>query len=98
MRLVRAIKFLILLVLALFLFGGEVVETACFVNDVSNDYIQAPVSPEGRLADIAPGDAFPQRSISLAQESILSFAAIPSIEVLYSPAVDLLQLISIQRT
>jgi hypothetical protein len=36
------LQFLFLLLLAVALFGGEVAESTCLVNDVSNDYIQAP--------------------------------------------------------
>ena len=97
MRWVKALRFLSLLLLMVALFGGEVVESACFVNDVSNDYIQAPASPAERFAKKAPVNVMSQTSISVTEEFILSLAVTPSIEPAPSSASDLLRLLSIQR-
>jgi hypothetical protein len=91
------LQFLFLLLLAVALFGGEVVESACFVNDVSNDYIQAPASPVHKLLRSARTHVMSQRSINLPKELILTLAVAPPIEPAPSSASDLLQLISIQR-
>lgn len=97
MRFVRAFQVLFLVWLAIALFGGEVVESACFVNDVSNDYIQAPASPAHQFAKKAPADVMSQRIVSVAQESMVTPAVISSIERVHSSASDLLRLLSIQR-
>jgi hypothetical protein len=98
MRFVRALQFLFLLSLAAALFGGEVVESACFVNDVSNDYIQAPSSPAYQLAKKAPADVLCQNSVSTAAEELFfSLAVLPSMKRAPSSASDLLRLLSIQR-
>jgi hypothetical protein len=91
------LQFLFLLLLAVVLFGGEVVESACFVNDVSNDYIQAPASPVHKLPRSARAHVMSQRSINLKEELVLTLAVAPPIEPAPSSASDLLQLISIQR-
>ena len=91
------LQFLFLLLLAVALFGGEVVESACFVNDVSNDYIQAPASPVHKLPRSARTHVMSQRSINLKEELVLTLAVAPPIEPAPSSASDLLQLISIQR-
>jgi hypothetical protein len=96
MRLVRALQFLFLLLLALALFGGEVAESACFVNDVSNDYIQAPTSPSLQFAKKAPAVMF-QTNVNVAEELILNHVVTPSIEPAPCSASDLLRLLSIQR-
>ena len=62
MRLVRALKFLLLLWLAVTLFGCEVGESACF--DISNDYIGAPASPVHQLAQRAPAHVVFQGSFN----------------------------------
>ena len=92
------LQFLFLLLLAVALFGGEVVESTCFVDDVSNDYIQAPpASPVHKLLRSARTHVMSQRSINLTEELILTLAVTPPIEPAPSSASDLLQLISIQR-
>ena len=92
------LQFLFLLLLAVALFGGEVVESACFVDDVSNDYIQAPpASPVHKLPRSAGSHVMSQGSINLTEELILTLAVAPPIEPAPSSASDLLQLISIQR-
>jgi hypothetical protein len=97
MRLVKAVQFLALLLLMVALFGGEVVESACFVNDVSNDYIQAPASPVHQFAKKAPADVVTQSSVNVAEALIPNVAVIPSVELSRSSASDLLRLLSIQR-
>ena len=94
MCLVRALK---LLLLAVALFGAEVGESACFVDDFSNDYIQAPASPVEQLAERASAHVIPQGSVNVAEELILNLAVIPSVDLLSSSASDLLRLVSIQR-
>jgi len=91
------LQFLFLLLLAVALFGGEVAESAYLVDDVSNDYIQAPASPGHKLPQSAPTHVISKRSINLTEELILTLAVAPPIEPAPSSASDLLQLISIQR-
>jgi len=93
---VRALQFLFLLLLALALFGGEVAESACFVNDVSNDYIQAPASPHHQFGKKAPANVVAPGSFNVAEELIPN-VAIPSVEPWCSSSSDLLRLLSIQR-
>jgi hypothetical protein len=97
MRLVKAFPFLVLLFLGLALFGGEVVESACFVNDVANDYVQAPAPPYPRAPNRAMPVVIAQRSTNIAQGSSLNPAVIPSLGLWRSAAADLLRLLSIQR-
>lgn len=97
MRLVKVLQFFWLLFLAVALFGGEVAESACFVNDVSNDYIQEPASPAHRFANQAPVIVMSQNSINVADELILNLAVAPPTEPAPSSASDLLRLLSIQR-
>jgi hypothetical protein len=97
MRLVRALKFLFLLLLAVLLFGGEVGESACLVDDISNDYILAPASPVLQLVQRAPAHLIFQGSFKVADELTLKLAVIPSGEASRSSASDLLRLLSIQR-
>jgi hypothetical protein len=97
MRYVRALQFVFLLSLALTLFGGEVVESACFVSDVSNDYIETPVSPAHQFAKKAPADRVSQSYLNVAEELIPIVAVIPSFEPSRSSTPDLLRLLSIQR-
>src|SRR5215831_1247198 len=95
MLLVKVLQLCCLLLLAVALFAGEVIESACFVNDVSNDYIQAPASPAHQFAKKALANVMSQRSIDL-EEDVL-FAVIPSIGLSRSSASGLLRLLSIQR-
>jgi hypothetical protein len=97
MRFARAFQFLSLLLLVCALFGGEVVESACFVNDVSNDYIQAPASPAHEFANKAPANVMSQNSVNVADELVLNLAVAPPIGPAPSSASDLLRLLSIQR-
>ncbi|HEV2987051.1 MAG TPA: hypothetical protein VG759_01315 [Candidatus Angelobacter sp.] len=97
MRLVRALKFLFLLLLAVLLFGGEVRESACLVDDISNDYILAPASPVHQLVQRVPAHVIFQGSFKVADDLTLKLAVIPSGEALRSSASDLLRLLSIQR-
>jgi hypothetical protein len=97
MHLVKVLQFFCLLLLAAALFGGEVLESACFVNDVSNDYIQAPVTPAHQFAKKVPPDVVSQRSTNIAEELILNLAVAPPIEPAPSSSSDLLRLLSIQR-
>ena len=97
MRLVAALKFLFLLLLAVLLFGGEVGESACLVDDVSNDYILAPASPVHQLVQRAPAHVIFQGIFTVADELILELALIPPGEASRSSASDLLRLLSIQR-
>jgi len=97
MRLVRALNFLFLLLLAVPLFGGEVAESACLVDDISNDYILAPASPVHRLVQRAPTHVIFQGNFKVAHESTLKLSVIPSAEASRSSASDLLRLLSIQR-
>ena len=96
MRLVRALQILFLLSLAVALFGGEVAESACFVNDVSNDYIQAPASRAHQFAKTALSNVLSQNNTNVAEELIL-LAVTPPIEPAPSSTSDLLRLLSIQR-
>ena len=96
MRLAKFIQFLSLFLRALALFGGEVGESACFVDDISNDFIQAPTSPAQKTAALAPANVMSQGSGTLAEELILKLLVTPSIEPA-SSASDLLRLLSIQR-
>jgi hypothetical protein len=91
------LQFLFLLLLAVALFGGELVESACFVDDVSNDYIQAPASPAHQYAKKATANVMSQRSIDVAEELILNLAITPSMEPAPSSVSDLLRLLSVQR-
>jgi hypothetical protein len=93
----RALQFVFLLLLALALFGGEVVESACFVNDVSNDYVQAPASPSHQFAKKAPVAVASQRNGNVTEQLILNLAVLPPTEPVSYSASDLLQLLSIQR-
>ncbi|MGB2663785.1 MAG: hypothetical protein WAK48_07270 [Candidatus Acidiferrum sp.] len=97
MRFVKVLQFFCLLLVAVALFGGEVVESACFVNDVSNDYIQAPAPPAHQFAKKAPANMMSQNSIKVAEELILNLAVAPSIAPAPSSASNLLRLLSIQR-
>ena len=97
MRLRKVLKFLFLLSLALVLFGGEVVESACFVNDVSNDYIQAPASPVHQLAKKTPTDRTSPNIVKVVEQLMLKLAVAPSVESCFFSSPDLLQLLSIQR-
>ena len=95
MRSVRVLQFLFVLSLAVALYGGEVVESACFVNDVSNDYIESPASPVRKIAEMPPATVIPQINSKAAEELIWALAVTPSDEpTLFS---DLLRLISVQR-
>jgi len=94
MRLVRALK---LLLLAVALFGAEVGESACFVDDFSNDYIQAPASSVEQLAKRAPAHLIFQGSFKVPEERTRKLAIIPSCEASRSSASELLRLLSIQR-
>jgi hypothetical protein len=96
MRLVKVLQFFCLLLLAVALFGGEVVESACFVNDVSNDYLQTSALAH-QFAKKAPANAMSQNSINVAEELILILAVAPPIEPAPSSASNLLRLFSIQR-
>jgi hypothetical protein len=96
MRLIRILQFFFLVLLAIVLFGGEVVESACFVDDVSNDYIQAPAPSVQKFAKKTRAHAILQRRINLREELILPFVVVSSIEPDNSDS-DLLQLIAIQR-
>ena len=96
MRLAKSIQFLSLLLLALALFGGEVGESACFVDDISNDYIQAPTSPVHRSPALALANVMSQSGANLAEELIPNLAVTPSSEPA-SSASDLLRLLSVQR-
>ena len=91
------LQFFCLLLLAVALFGGEVVESSCFVNNVSNDYIQAPASPTHQFAKKAPSDVLSQSSVNSAEELVPSFSVAISIEPGPSVTSDLLRLLSIQR-
>jgi hypothetical protein len=77
--------------------AGEVVESVCFVNDVSNDYIQAPSSPIHQLAKKAPANVVPPRSIADKEELILNLPMVPSMEPVLLSSPDLLRFISVQR-
>jgi hypothetical protein len=97
MRLVKALQFIGLLILVTVLFGGEVLESACFIDDVSNDYIQAPASSDHGLTKKAPADVVPQSNVNFAQESIPNLAVILPVQPSHSSALTLLQLLCIQR-
>ena len=97
MRFVKVLQFLFLLLLALALFGGEVVESAYFVDDVSNDYVQAPPCGAQQVANKRPVGVVYQNSVNMAEELILNLAAVPSVELSRFSSSDLLLLISIQR-
>jgi hypothetical protein len=97
MRLVRVLQFLFLLLLALALFGGEVGESACFVDDISNDYILAPASPVHQLVDKASAQGISQDGLKIADKLILEVVVIPSGQASRSSASELLRLHSIQR-
>jgi hypothetical protein len=94
MCLVRALKLLLLVVV---LFGAEVGESACFVDDISNDYIQAPASSAEQLAKGASAHLIFKGSFKVADELIPRLAVIPSGEASRSSVSDLLGLLSIQR-
>ena len=97
MRLNRVLQLLFLPLLLLALFGGEVCESACFVDDISNDYIEAPASPVLQSAKMTNAYVISQGKINVADELILHFAAVSSIGLSRSLASDLLSLLSIQR-
>jgi len=94
MCLVRALK---LLLLAVALFGAEVGESACFVDDFSNDYIQAPASSVDQLAKRVPAHLIFQGSFKVPEERTRKLAVTPSCEASRSSASELLRLLSIQR-
>ena len=104
MRLVRSLRFICLLLLALALFGGEVGESACFVDDISNDYIQAPASPAHKFAAFASANVMSQsgatrgatRGATFTEQLIRNLGVTPSIEWAFS-ASDLLRLLAVQR-
>lgn len=83
MCLVRALK---LLLLAVALFGAEVGESAYFVDDTSNDYIQTPASSVGQLAKRAPEHPIFQGSFQVPEELTRKLAVIPSCEASRSSA------------
>jgi hypothetical protein len=97
MHVTKVLQFLCLLFLSTALFGGEVGESACFVDDISNDYIQAPASPVQQLAEKAPAHVILQGSFNLPEARMLRAAVVPSVELSFSSASDLLRLLSIQR-
>jgi hypothetical protein len=97
-RFARGFQILSILLLVCALFGGEVVESACFVNHVSNDYIQAPASPAHQFANKAFENVIPHNSKNVADESVLKLTVAASIGPAPSSASDLLRLLSIQRT
>jgi hypothetical protein len=97
MRLAKVLQFFCLLSLAVALFGGEVVESACFVNDVSNDYVQAPASPSHQFAKKAPADVVSQSNVGITEKLVLNFALTISIKPAPASTSDLLRLLSIQR-
>ena len=100
MRLDRSLRFICLLLLALALFGGEVGESACFVDDISNDYIQAPASPAHKFAVFASANVMSQsgatRDATFTEQLIRNLGVTPSIEWAFS-ASDLLRLLAVQR-
>jgi hypothetical protein len=100
MRLVRSLRFICLLLLSVALFGGEVGESACFVDDISNDYIQAPASPAHKFAAFASANVMSQsgatRGATFTEQLIRNLGVTPSIEWAFS-ASDLLRLLSVQR-
>jgi hypothetical protein len=91
------LQFLFLLLLALVLFSGEVGESACFVDDISNDYVLAPASPVHQLVVRASAQGISQGGMKIADKLILKFVAIPSGQTSGSSASELLRLHSIQR-
>ena len=90
-----ALRLLLVLSLAVALFGGEVGESARFVDDVSNDYIEAPTSPVHKFTKMARTELIYQRSGKVGEVSILTL--LPSTEPPHSSGPNLLRLISIQR-
>jgi hypothetical protein len=78
MRLNRAFQLLVLL-LAMAVYGGEVVESACFVDDISNDCIAAPASPVHKYSETALPPVDSPRSIRITTEWIATLAGIPSV-------------------
>lgn len=94
MHLAKALQFLFLLLVAVALFGGEAVESACLVDDASNDSIQAPASPTHQLV---PAHVVSQGSVNHTEKLNRNVAVIPSIETSRSSTSDLLRLLSIQR-
>lgn len=97
MRLIKVFQFSCLLLLVVVLFGGEVVESACFINDVSNDYVQAPASPTHQFAKKATAGVISQSNLSVAEEMVPNFSVTAFIEPSPPSASDLLRLLSIQR-
>jgi hypothetical protein len=95
MRLNRVFQFLLLLLLAMAVYGGEVVESACFVDDISNDCIAAPASTVHKYPETALSRVDSPQSIRMTTEWIATLAGIPSVAPTRSS--DLLWLLSIQR-
>jgi hypothetical protein len=94
---VKVMQSFCLFLVVVALFGGEVVESACLVNDVSNDYVQAPAPPAHQVAKRPPANVMSQNSIKVKEELILNLLVAPSIAPAPSSASSLLQLLSIQR-
>lgn len=97
MRFVRALQLGFLLFLALALFGSEIGESARFIDDSSNDYIEATSSLGHKVAGKAPTVVF-RTNTAVTEELVVTPAVIPCTEpAVFSSGQDLLRLLSIQR-
>jgi hypothetical protein len=93
----KALRLLFLLSLTLGLFGGEIGESICLVDDTANDFVQASVSSIHKCSETAPGHLISPRRIVLAEELVQPLPVISSTQSAPSSGSDLLCLISIQR-
>ena len=97
MRFARVLQLVFLLSLALTVFGSEIVESARFIDDTSNDYIEAPSSFVHKVSKKAPIVVF-QTNTTMTEELVVILAVISCSEpAVFSSGRSLLRLLSIQR-
>ena len=88
---------LLIVLLALGLFGGELGESFRLADDISNDYVQVSASAFHKSVDNGSQAEVSQRVAPIVQELILSIPVILFSEPSLHSASDLLRLISVQR-
>jgi hypothetical protein len=97
MKFTNRFRLLLIVLLALGLFGGELSESFRLADDFSNDYVQASASAlHKKVGDTSQGEVS-QRVAPIAQQLIVSIPVIFFSESLLYPVSDLLRLISVQR-
>jgi hypothetical protein len=88
---------LLILLLALGLFGGELGESFRLADDISNDYVQVSASAFHKCVNNASQADVSQRVSPIAQGLVLSIPVVLFSEPSLYPVSDLLRLISVQR-